>query len=210
MTAGRIVLWRHGQTDYNLEGRCQGRIDIELNAEGRRQAAAGAAALTRFLGERRVGAIVASDLMRARVTAEHLCRALGMDVVLDSRLRERSFGVFEGLSGTEIERHWASEYRLWKSGETPPGIGFESKGSAARRVAAAVEDHAAPLGAHETLVVVGHGSALSQTLVWMLGDDPERGSQLCVMDNCHWAELRHQPDRRPVWQLRAHNVGAVQ
>lgn len=208
MTAGRIVLVRHGETDYNREARVQGNIDIPLNETGRAQAARCAELLPRYLSGRTVGRIVASPLSRAADTAVALGAALGVDPVADGRLRERAFGEFEGLNRAELEEYRAEEYRLWMADEPPEEMGVEPKLDVVARVSEAVLEHAEELGPEETLVAVGHGSSTGLLIASLIGLDPERGWPLRGLENCHWSELAHQADRDPVWQLRHHNVGA--
>ncbi len=105
---------RHGETDFNVEGRLQGRRDTVLNATGRRQAAKCAAVLHGlFARERRHAGdfdYVASPLKRARETMEILRRALGLDphgYGVDPRLMEISYGEWEGLTLPEIEARTA-------------------------------------------------------------------------------------------------------
>src|SRR5258706_8328105 len=97
-----IFLIRHGETDWNLEKRLQGHIDIELNAEGERQAAAVAAAL---LAEP-LDLVAASDLQRAIRTADALAAPRGMKLHMDPALRERDYGAFEGLRYGDIEQRY--------------------------------------------------------------------------------------------------------
>ena len=101
MTVGRLLLWRHGRTAFNATARLQGQVDIPLDDVGRWQARTAAAAmLVRHTPTR----IVSSDLGRAVETADPLARMAGVDVETDERVRERSFGEWEGLSGPEIAR----------------------------------------------------------------------------------------------------------
>ncbi len=93
-----ILLIRHGETEWNRMRRMQGHIDIPLNEAGRRQAQALAAALA----TERLQALYASDLQRARDTAQAAADTLGLPVTLDPALRERCFGAFEGLMYEEI------------------------------------------------------------------------------------------------------------
>src|SRR5207248_2072590 len=92
-----LLLVRHGETDWNAAGRLQGHTDRPLNDYGRQQA--------RELGDRlagdRIAAVYASDLVRARETAEILGERLGLVVVLDPDLREKNWGTWEGLTGDE-------------------------------------------------------------------------------------------------------------
>lgn len=207
MTAGTVILWRHGQTDYNIELRVQGSVDIPLNATGLAQAAAGAAAILRYLGDPTGVSIVSSTLVRARATAQALADLLGVEVAEDPRLRERQFGLWEGLTREEMVVRWPEEFRTWRTGGTPTGIGMETKDEVAQRVHAAVLEHAARREPRETLVVVSHGSATTQLLARMLGAQPGDHFPVRGLDNAHWSTLNHRPDLVPPWRLRAHNLG---
>ncbi|HYG70238.1 MAG TPA: histidine phosphatase family protein, partial [Anaeromyxobacteraceae bacterium] len=93
--ATRLFLVRHGETDWNVAGRWQGQTDIPLNEAGRAQARE----LARRMRGEGIATIAASDLLRARETAEIVAAELGLEVrILDHRLREQSFGAFEGLT----------------------------------------------------------------------------------------------------------------
>lgn len=116
----KLYLTRHGETDWNKEGRWQGHTDIALNETGRAQAAALAARLSAL----QIGHIVASDLARARQTAEIVAQHLGIATVhVDQRLRERSFGVFEGLTREEVAARYPTEWSDYQEDKriTPPG-----------------------------------------------------------------------------------------
>jgi probable phosphoglycerate mutase len=117
----RIVLIRHGETAWNAERRLQGHIDIALNDEGERQAAALAGALA----DERFDAIFASDLKRAHQTAEAVARQHGLAVINDGALRERCYGGFEGLLYAEIEQRFPAEFAAWQARDVdavmPPG-----------------------------------------------------------------------------------------
>src|SRR5262245_65615545 len=93
-----LLLTRHGETDWNREHRVQGHTDVPLNENGREQARA----LAERLVDVPLAAIYASDLARARETAEIVARRLGLGVVLDPGLREKNFGSWEGLTDVEI------------------------------------------------------------------------------------------------------------
>ena len=95
-----LLLVRHGETDWNAEGRLQGHTDTPLNDHGRRQARA----LAGRLADDGIDAVYSSDLSRARETAEIVGERLGLHVVLDTALRERDWGTWEGLTGAERER----------------------------------------------------------------------------------------------------------
>lgn len=115
----QLLLIRHGETQWNLDHRVQGHLDVELTARGIEQARRLAASLE----HEPIGAIYSSDLLRARETAEILA-AGKLPVRLDPRLREAAFGLFEGLTAGEIEARYPEEFRLWRYGAVrnrPPG-----------------------------------------------------------------------------------------
>ena len=105
----RLVLWRHGQTLWNVERRFQGQSDIALDETGRAQAERAA----RLLAALRPDMIVSSDLSRAASTAAPLARLTGLEVVCDKDLRERHGGRWEGLTDKEISARYPAEYANW-------------------------------------------------------------------------------------------------
>ncbi len=116
-----ILLIRHGETAWNVAMRLQGHLDIPLNEQGERQAAA----LGAHLQDEVLDAIVSSDLRRASQTAREIARRQGLPLHLDRGLRERCFGGFENLHYGEIERRYPQEFAAWKARDIdavlPPG-----------------------------------------------------------------------------------------
>jgi probable phosphoglycerate mutase len=176
--ATRILAIRHGETDWNREGRIQGHLDVALNATGAWQAARLAAALA----EETLVAVYASDLCRTLATAQPLAHARGLPVVADRGLRERGFGLFEGLAHAEIARRWPAEHERWRRRDPEFGApGGETLDGFYARAIAAVERLAArhPGG---TIAVVSHGGvmdclyraasrvALDAPRTWQLGN----------------------------------------
>lgn len=106
-----ILLIRHGETAWNAERRLQGHLDIPLNGEGERQAALLAAALA----AESIDAVVSSDLMRARQTAQAVADIKGLPLRQDAQLRERGYGGFEGLLYSEIEQRFPREFAAWQA-----------------------------------------------------------------------------------------------
>jgi probable phosphoglycerate mutase len=106
-----ILLIRHGETAWNAERRLQGHLDIALNQEGERQAELLAAAMA----DEALDAIVASDLLRARQTAEALSRLHGLPLQTDRALRERCYGGFEGMLYAEIAQRFPAEFAAWQA-----------------------------------------------------------------------------------------------
>ena len=106
----RVIALRHGETDWNAAMRMQGQTDIPLNDRGREQAAQ----LAQALADEEVAAIYSSDLRRAHDTATAVATRLGLPVRLDPGLRERGFGVFEGLTFAEIDQRWPDDSARWR------------------------------------------------------------------------------------------------
>ena len=152
----RIVAVRHGETAWNVELRMQGQLDVPLNDTGRWQAAR----LAEALADEPFDAIYASDLARAFETAQIVAHAQGRAVIADAHLRERCFGVFQGLTFDEVAARWPDGARRWRQREpdyAPEGA--ESLEAFAARAVAAVDRLAA---AHpgQSIAVVTHGGVL--------------------------------------------------
>jgi broad specificity phosphatase PhoE len=105
-----LILVRHGETEWNRTGRCQGIADIELNDNGRRQVRE----LALSLKEESIAAVYSSDLKRALGTAEEIARHHGLDVNIDTDLREMDQGDLEGLMFTEIRERYAHVLKNWR------------------------------------------------------------------------------------------------
>jgi glucosyl-3-phosphoglycerate phosphatase len=200
MSVTRLLLWRHGNTEWNRDNRVQGQTDTPLSELGRRQAEETAPLLAAL----RPDAIVASDLHRAADTATALAGLTGLPVHADPRLRERYFGQWQGLTMAEIPEQFPDEYRRWRSGASSPGCGLESLDDLGKRVGEALQEAADSTPGGLT-VVATHGGAARQGCGMLLGWPPELVRTLGPLGNCHWTELGHDPVRG--WQLRAHNVG---
>jgi probable phosphoglycerate mutase len=155
-----IVLIRHGETAWNAERRLQGHIDIGLNAEGERQAAALGAALA----AERVDAVIASDLRRAFQTAQAVAKRHGLPVQIDPALRERCYGGFEGLLYAEIEQRFPAEFASWQAREIDAVMpaGARSAESFRQFYQRSLDAILAWAEAHpdRTLVLVAHGGVL--------------------------------------------------
>jgi len=105
-----IILCRHGETDWNTQGRYQGRTDVPLNARGREQARA----LAFRLSDERVDVVYSSTLERAYDTAVAIAQMHGLDVRRDPRLDEIDQGSWEGLRRDEIARRHPAELAAWE------------------------------------------------------------------------------------------------
>jgi len=168
-----LLLVRHGETDWNAEGRLQGHTDRPLNDHGRRQATA----LASELAHERLDALYASDLARARETADIVGERLGLPVVLDPDLRERDWGSWEGLTTDE-------RARVELVGESPE----EHRGRMLRALRRIGEQH--PLG---QVLVVTHGGSVRRTQAATLG------VALPVLANCgRWVVAWENGALRPI------------
>jgi probable phosphoglycerate mutase len=157
MAETRIVLIRHGETEWNRAGRIQGyHADSPLTETGRGQVRALAGRLAR----EGIDALYSSDAGRTRETAEPLAAATRLPVVFDKALRERNYGVFEGYSFTEIETAFAAEYAMFRTRDphyVPPG--GESAAQFRDRILAALQTIAARANGRRVAVVT-HGGVL--------------------------------------------------
>jgi probable phosphoglycerate mutase len=199
----RLIVWRHGNTDWNAGGRVQGQADVPLNQLGHRQAAEAAQLLARF----RPAAIVASDLRRAADTAAALAALAGVPVRYDPRLRERYFGPWQGMRMADVARTRPEEHARWRAGADVVGDGIETLDDLGKRVADALQDAAdlTPVGA--TAVVATHGAAARQGVGQLLGWPLAQLRTLRALQNCHWVELTSDDVRG--WQLAAYNIGVL-
>jgi probable phosphoglycerate mutase len=157
-----LFLARHGETSWNREQRWQGQTDIGLNPLGRAQA--------HELAERLVGRgiahISASDLSRARETAEIVARRLGIsDIAVDPNLRERGYGVFEGLTREQCETEQPSDWARYLADRTYTPTGGELPDMVVARMRTAVAHAAArAAGPRDTVLIVGHGGSIRSLL----------------------------------------------
>lgn len=156
-----ILLIRHGETPWNAVRRLQGHTDIPLNEEGERQAAA----LARALLAQGVQVLVSSDLQRAMQTAQALGDLqAGLALQTDARLRERCYGVFEGMLYSEIAQQYPDDYARWQAREVdavmPDGARpVESFRQFYQRCLDAIADWA-QRHPGQTIAIVAHGGVL--------------------------------------------------
>jgi 2,3-bisphosphoglycerate-dependent phosphoglycerate mutase len=152
----RICLVRHGETEWNAERRIQGQIDIDLNDIGRRQAVAAGA----WLRASGIGALYSSDLQRAWMTAQAIGAALGLAPQAVPELRERNYGVFQGLTYAEAEARHPEGYAAFTGRNAD--YDFE-KGESLRAMFARVTGKLREIAARhpgQAVAVVVHGGVL--------------------------------------------------
>lgn len=152
----RINLIRHGETDWNAEGRIQGHLPIPLNTRGREQAEA----LAVHLNDVPFDAVYSSDLLRARQTAEAIVRLSGHEILFDERLREWDLGELCGLLRTQVEQAHPQAARVRREYLVDePMPGGESIRQRYERVTSAISDIAS-LHPGGNVIVVSHGGPL--------------------------------------------------
>lgn len=187
----QLCLVRHGQTNWNLEGRYQGQSDVPLNEKGLAQAAS----LIEKLQDKTISAIYTSDLMRARQTAEPIANLLGIEIQLEPRLREINQGQWEGVLVDEIRARYAkiwSQRTIDPANVRPPG--GETVREVATRVYAALDDIARrfPTGA---VLVVSHGLSIA-TAVCRVKGIPVGQAYTVIPDNVQPLWMDWQLDGR--------------
>jgi glucosyl-3-phosphoglycerate phosphatase len=199
----RLVLWRHGRTEWNASGRFQGQLDPPLDEVGRSQAIRAAPHLVASGLDPEQTVVVSSDLSRAAETAATLTALLGVPLRLDARLREHGMGVWEGLTREEVGERYPEQLADWMAGHPVRGRGGEDPATVADRAVAALAD----LPPARVAVVVTHGGTAGRLVERLLGIDPDHRRVLGPLGNCAWSELSLHGDR---WRLIRHNSSVLQ
>jgi glucosyl-3-phosphoglycerate phosphatase len=204
MTAARIILWRHGRTEWNVVDRFQGQADIPLDAVGRVQAAKAAEVLAAY----RPAGLYSSDLSRSYQTAEVLAERTGLEIITDKRLQEIHVGSWEGLLGEEIRaadpelarRLWAGEdVRRSRTGESPSEV--------AERMVEALTEIAESAADDSTVVVVTHGLSGRVGACRFVGLPFPQWRLFGGLSNCAWVSIdRHRSGA--YWRIGGYNLTA--
>ncbi|GAA2671818.1 MULTISPECIES: histidine phosphatase family protein [Actinosynnema] len=203
MTLSRLVLWRHGETDYNATGRMQGHLDSELTETGWNQARFAVPVLTAFAPE----LVVASDLRRARDTATVFTEATGVPLRIDARLRETRLGKWQGLTVDEIEAEWPGALGAWRFDGTISPPDGEARVEVADRAAEVVAEVDAETDG--TALLCAHGGLISSLTGRLLELPVDRWGLLGGISNCHWTVFTRRPGGDPRWRLSSYNAGTT-
>ncbi|MFM8205881.1 MAG: histidine phosphatase family protein [Actinomycetales bacterium] len=199
----RIVLWRHGQTDWNLANRFQGHSDIPLNQTGIDQARKAAPLLFGL----RPSKIISSDLIRAKQTAQELANISRLPIHIDPGLRETNGGKWEGRTGAENRADDYEKFVNWLDGNDEPAGNFgERRSEIALRAVTAIES--ALNNEIETLVVVTHGGTARIIIGKMLGLPMTQWASIGGLSNASWSILENG-HHRAGWILVEHNAGSL-
>lgn len=216
MSSTRLVLLRHGQTEWNAGWRMQGRLDPELDATGEAQAVAAAPHVARYAPT----LLVASDQLRAWRTAGAVAEVTGLTPRAEPRLRETAMGEWEGLTGPEVEAGWPGGIEAWRTDPTWAPPGGESRCDVAERALPVLHELVAELApaagagsdagseagpdAVATGVVVAHGGTITALTAGFLGWPVVAWPTLQPLRNCRWAVLEHRFD---TWRLSGWGLG---
>lgn len=197
----RIVIWRHGQTDWNIQSRFQGHSDIPLNKVGEYQANHAA----NILASMNPARIISSDLIRAQKTAAPLIELTGLKLEIDSELRETNGGHWEGKTEDENHAQDPENFRAWLTGkDVKAGTVGESRKDVAIRARAAV-DRAIKNGSG-TIVFVTHGGTARCLMGSLLNLPFDSWASLGGLSNACWSVLEPKSHG---WTLVEHNAGSI-
>ena len=172
----RLILVRHGQTDYNLHRRYQGKRNVSLNQTGREQTKR----LANRLSAEKMDSLHSSDLTRCVQTAESIAGIHSLKIHEDACWRELSFGEWEGMSYAEIEAAWPELLQKW---QTDPAHVSPPKGESFVQLAARVSSALDEMRSHhaeQTVLLVTHGGVIRALLCLALGIDLNRHWQFEV------------------------------
>lgn len=185
----RVLLLRHGATDWNLQGRCQGATDLELNETGIQQAKEIAA----FLGGEGLDAVYSSDLKRAVHTARLISQPHRLQVAIEVSLRELDHGALEGLTFEEIRASFPDFMRLWRSEPAEaPVPGGERLVDVEKRAWEGLNRIVQRHGPEETVVVVSHNFPILSVLCRISGTPLNRYRSF-HLDPCGISTVSYHP-----------------
>jgi len=211
VTARRLVMLRHGQTEFNAGSRMQGQLDTGLSELGRDQAVAAAEVLAKFDPL----LIVSSDLRRAYDTAVTLAERTGAPMVVDRRLRETHLGDWQGMTHTEVDAAAPGARIAWRNDATWAPHGGESRVDVARRSVPVVTELVESLPnwgedePYRPVVLVAHGGLIAALTAELLGLPVANWPVLGGMGNASWVQLSgHSADDAIRWRLDVWNASA--
>lgn len=196
----RLVLLRHGRTDWNASHRIQGQQDSQLDDVGLAQArtvAPAVAAMSPSL-------LWSSDLARAHRTAEEVAAATGLPLRTDARLREFSLGEYERLTHDELRAQDPAGFERFRRGAWEGIPGAEHPREVAERMVAVLTELAGAMDDGATGVAVSHGAAIRTGLVAFLGWPLETARTLRGMGNCGRVVLEQRDGGD--WALTSYNL----
>lgn len=202
MAGNRVVLWRHGQTEWNMVNRFQGHSDIPLNEVGRYQVKHAA----EILAGMNPTAIISSDLGRARDTAQALADLVGLSVRTDENLRETNGGMWEGKTGAENRAEDFQNFIRWIDGDdNPAGTTGEKRSEVADRAVKVIKRELEGKS-DQLLIVATHGGTARCVLGQLLQLPLTHWGVIGGLSNASWSILERNPRQ---WNLMEHNAGSI-
>lgn len=184
----KIYLIRHGQTDWNIQGKIQGSHDIPLNDAGRRQAEL----LAEGMESRPVRKIFSSPLTRAMKTADMISRRQKVEIFPMPQLMEVEFGKWEGMTWDEIREAYPKEFRHWclnPAEASPPG--GESQKEVTDRCVRAVKEILETTNGREDAAVISHGATMAHLVSYMMRYDQE--DEGIIVENASITTFHYNP-----------------
>lgn len=203
----RLILLRHGQTEYNADSRMQGQLDTDLSELGRTQAKSAGP----VIADRRPLTIVSSDLRRAYFTAVAVGDAAGLPVLTDTRLRETHLGEWQGLTHHEVDERTPGVRSAWRADATLAPPGGESRIDVANRSLPVVHEllDTHPDWAERPVVLVAHGGLIAALTAALLDLPIDRWAVLGGLGNTSWVQLSGHGDVKSIeWRLDVWNASA--
>ncbi|MBV7301447.1 histidine phosphatase family protein [Corynebacterium sp. TAE3-ERU2] len=220
----RLVLLRHGETEYNATARMQGQLDTKLSERGVIQARQAA----RYLSGLNFVRVVCSDLQRAHDTAREVATLLDVPLITDERLRETHLGEWQGKTHAEIDAATPGARARWRHDVSWAPPGGETRLEVAARARAVVDEAMAEVEEWEdkSILCVAHGGTINALTGSLLGfATAEEFSRLSTVSNTCWAQLQARPHYDPSspqpqsftadnldnaqWYLEGWNVGVT-
>jgi glucosyl-3-phosphoglycerate phosphatase len=210
VTLNRLVLWRHGETEWNANRRMQGQLDADLSEIGIEQARRAAPIIAGFVPQ----VLLTSDLRRASDTAAVLAEQTELPVQTDKRLRETHLGEWQGLTHEDVDARWPGGRATWRGNAAwaPPG------GETRIEVAGRAKQVVTELDSRQEVrvaVLCAHGGLIASLVASLLGLPVDRWPALGAIGNCHWAVLDrslafgHGGGSAPSWRLASYNAGVL-
>ena len=186
----KVILVRHGKTQWNAEGRYQGKMDIPLNEEGNEQARRVGEALKAFP----VKAVYSSPLSRCRETAEEIAKHHGLEVKVKEGFKEIDHGQWEGMLAKEVEEKYPELLKLWR--EKPSQVkmpGGETLKDVYDRAVEAFNEVVSAHSDEDLIVIVGHDATNKVLMCHLLGTDLDKFWAF-KQANCGITVLEYQPE----------------
>jgi glucosyl-3-phosphoglycerate phosphatase len=210
VTLTRLVLWRHGETEWNADRRMQGQLDAELSDIGIEQARRAAPIIAGFVPQ----VLLTSDLRRASDTAAVLAEQTALPLKTDERLRETHLGEWQGLTHEDVDARWPGGRAKWRGNAAWAPPGGETRIEVASRAMQVVTE----LDSREEVqvaVLCAHGGLIASLVARLLGLPVDRWPALGAIGNCHWAvvnrpmSFEYRGGLAGSWRLTSYNAGVL-